>query len=125
MTGGKWYPIHDEALGTPSVTVVIWASQSLGADYGKTSRILFEVNRDGLEICYYQTAGDAIKNQFPIAVSCYGQVTLLAEEDQFDWWLDKVWEEQDSEVVTSCTNLHEGLTCEEVFDEAQKALGNA
>jgi hypothetical protein len=116
----EWYGVHDESLGSASVTMTVWESRLWDQP---APRILFEVNRDGLEIRYYQTAKDAVLGEHAIAVSCYGEVTILTEEGRFNEWLDRVWDEQDSTEITVCG--HEGKTCDEVFDEAQKVLGNA
>lgn len=115
----EWHVVHDEGLGSPSVTMTIWESRDFDRP---TPRILFEVNHDGLELKYYQTAKDAVLDEHAIAVSCYGEVTILTEDGEFNEWLDRVWDEQDSTELTVCG--HEGKSCEEVFDEAQKVLGN-
>ena len=113
----KWKLVHDEFLGSSDTNLCVLVATSIS---GK-SKTLFEVNDEGLRIRYFQTASDAIARKFPIADVCYGYNTLLWESGKSDKWLDRVYAEQDTEVVITCD--HEG-TCEEEFVRAQVALGN-
>ena len=113
----KWKIVHDEFLGSSDTNLCVLVATSMSGRI----KTLFEVNDEGLRIRYFQTARDAITRKFPIADVCYGYNTLLWENGGSDKWLDKVYAEQDTEVVISCE--HAG-TCEEEFVRAQVALGN-